>query len=302
MSEPGWRAEPSAAIPPGLGVTRFAARGTTRLAYEALGDGAAPVVVALHDLLADRAVWRPWATALTGAGYRVLLLDARGHGASAALSSRPYPPSELAADVLTILDAADIATAHLAGHGWGGAIALTTAQLGPGRVRSLLLLQPDLPGLLAHDDDPASRWAASTARESLAAAATIAGKGQTDRALDALLGPRLGPGWQERLPRARMGAIRRYGGSLGALLAGAEGYEPAPAALAMLTIPALVLSHAAAPDLDRRVAARLAALLPNAVSPTLPLGPDSDGEATLTPDDPAVIAAALAFLQRIAPS
>ena len=280
--------------PPGLGVTRFAARGTTRLAYEAIGGPGASVVVALHDLLADRAVWRPWAIALASGGYRLLLPDARGHGASAALSTRPYPPTELAADVLAILDAEGTAAVHLAGHGWGAATALAVAQLGPARVASLLLLQPDLAGLLAHDDDPAVRWVASVARESRSAAAAAAGKGQTDRALDALLEPRLGRGWQARLPRLQLAAIRRYAGSLGALLGGAEGHEPAPAGIRALAMPALVLRHAAAPEPDALVAERLAGLLPAASAP-LPTGTADDAR-TLSPSDPEVIAAALAFL------
>ena len=295
MSHPGEEPGAGGAAPPGLGITRFVARGTTRLTYEAIGAAGAPVVVALHDLLTDRVVWRPWAVALAHAGDRLLLLDARGHGASAALSSRPYPPTELAADVLAILDAEGIATAHLAGHGWGAGVALTVAQLGPGRVASLLLLQPDLPGLLANDDDPAARWLASVARESRSAAAATAAKGQTERALDTLLDPRLGHGWQTRVSKAKLAAIRRYAGSLGAILAGAEGHEPAPEGMRALTMPALILRHAAAPEPDARVADRLAALLPNASAPP-PFGSAADEARTLSPGDPAVIAASLTFL------
>jgi len=280
--------------PAGSGITRFVPRGTTRLTYEAIGDEGAPTVAALHGLLSDRAVWRPLAADLAARGFRTLAIDARGHGSSAALGTRPYPPTELAADVLAILDHAGAAPVHLVGEGWGAAVAIAAARLGPSHVRSLVLLQPDLPGLLASDDDPAARWAWQTAREGLSAASLAASKGMTDRALDALLDPRLGPGWRARMDRRRLAAIKRYGDALGAILTGAEGNEPAPEAIAALAMPALVLRRRDALDLDARVAARLAALLPagrgEALEATL------GGPAGLDPADPAVIAAVAAFL------
>ncbi|MGI9253688.1 MAG: alpha/beta fold hydrolase, partial [Thermomicrobiales bacterium] len=227
--------------PTGLGVTRFVPRGSTRLTYETAGEPGAPAVAMLHGLLADRGVWRPLAEALAAAGYHALLIDARGHGTSAALSTRPYPPTELAADLLAVLDHAGAAPAHLIGDGWGAAIAIAAARMSPAHVRTLALLQPDLPGLLASDPDPAARWVWQNARETLATASKAAYKGMTDRALDTLLDPRLGPGWRARMERPRLAAIKRYGGALGAILAGAEGQEPAPEAIAALTMPAILL-------------------------------------------------------------
>jgi pimeloyl-ACP methyl ester carboxylesterase len=284
---------------PGLGVTRFAARGSTRLTYEDVGDPAAPAVVALHDLLADRAVWRPLAEALVPAGWRVIAIDARGHGASAALGVRPYPPTELAGDVLAVLDEATAGPIHLVGQGWGAATALTVARFEPARIASLALLQPDLPGLLAADADPAVRWAARAAAEALGVAAQAAGTGQTDRALAALLDPRWGAGWRERLPKPRLAAIKRYGGSLGALLAGAEGHEPDPAALSALKMPALVLRHRDAGDLDVRVADRLAAALPAARLEVIAGDAALGGQ--LDPAAAATIAAFVGFLRGLSP-
>jgi pimeloyl-ACP methyl ester carboxylesterase len=281
---------------PGAGVTRFAPRGSTRLTYEDTGDPAAPPVALLHGLLADRSVWRALGAALASGGFRVLLIDARGHGASAALSTRPYPPTELAADVLTVLDHAGVSPVHLVGEGWGGATAVAVARMSPGHVRSLALLQPDLPGILASDPDPAGRWAWQTARDTLAAASTAATKGLTDRALDTMLDPRLGPGWRARLDKPRLAAIKRYGGSLGAILAGAEGQEPAPEAIAALAMPALILLSPHPPEVDARVAARLADLLPSASLADIPA---SRTPHALAPDDPEVIAAVQAFLGAI---
>ena len=265
---------------PGAGITRFAVRGTTRLTYEDVGDPGAPAAIFLHDLLADRSSLRPLADAVRAAGARVILIDARGHGASAALSSRPYPPTELAGDVLAVLDTAGVEAADVIAEGWGGATVIAVARMAPQRVRSLVLIQPDLPGVLASDDDARSRWAWHSARERLSAAATAAGKGLNDRAVTMVMEARRGPGWEETLDRASRGAMKRNAPALAAVLSGAEGHEPAPEAIAALAMPALVISGTNAVETDHLVARRLAASLPQArllmieTTPPLPL-PDA---------------------------
>src|SRR5215203_3145685 len=110
--------------------TRFAQRSHSRVAYDPGNDpaesGNLPAVVLLHDLLADRSVWYPYRDALSPY-YRVVVLDARGHGASATLSNQWYTVAELAADVLTVLDAEELTHVHLVGHGLGGTTALELA-------------------------------------------------------------------------------------------------------------------------------------------------------------------------------
>ncbi|HET7092572.1 MAG TPA: alpha/beta fold hydrolase, partial [Thermomicrobiales bacterium] len=204
--------------PPGLGLTRFARRGAAGIAYEAVGADDASAVLALHDLLADRTGFAPLRDALVAAGSRVIAPDLRGHGASGALSGRPYPMAELTADALAVLDAAGAPRAHVVGAGLGGAIALALAEAAPARVASLVVLAPAVPGILAADADPEARAAAVAFDAAAAEATALASKGQTDRALDRWLDPVWGRGWRERLPRARLGAIRRHAGALGPLL------------------------------------------------------------------------------------
>ncbi|HEU5433767.1 MAG TPA: alpha/beta fold hydrolase, partial [Thermomicrobiales bacterium] len=209
-------APPPSEPPPGLGLTRFAHRGAASIAYEAVGAADAPAVLALHDLLADRTGFAPLRAALFAAGFRVIAPDLRGHGASGALSGRPYPMVELTADALAVLDAADAPRAHVVGAGLGGAIALALAEAVPARVASLALLTPAIGGILAADADAdaEARAAAAAVLAAAAEAAALANKGQTDRALDRWLDPPWGRGWRDRLPRARLGAIRRHAGAL----------------------------------------------------------------------------------------
>jgi pimeloyl-ACP methyl ester carboxylesterase len=126
----------------GPGLTRFATRGDHRLSYESRGDGAGMPVLALHDLLADRGQLRPLAEPPRAALFRLTVPDARGHGASPMLSGRAYPPSELAADALAVLDAEGVPSAQLVAVGWAAATALVFAASVPLRVASLVLAAP----------------------------------------------------------------------------------------------------------------------------------------------------------------
>jgi hypothetical protein len=100
--------------------------------------------------------------------------------------------------------------------------------------------------------------------EMLREAASAAEKGQTDRALDLFLGARLGDGWRERMPKPRLGAIRRAAGNLGPLLAGLSAGWLSGDALGRIRMPATVLTSETAPALERDMAERLASLLPRA--------------------------------------
>lgn len=115
-----------------------------RLHYEVHGDGAhrpVPVVV-LHGFAADtRTNWvRPGVVAaLVAGGWRVVGLDARGHG----LSDKPhdvdaYAGTAMADDVSALLDHLGADGAHLAGYSMGAYTAVRVAVADP-RARSLVL-------------------------------------------------------------------------------------------------------------------------------------------------------------------
>lgn len=261
---------------PRAGGTRFARRGSARLAYETVGvagaGGATPALLLLHDLLDDRSAYVDVRGALVGAGdaLRLIAPDARGHGASAALANRRVALPDLAADVLAVLDAEGIARVHLVGHGLGAATAFALAAAAPARVASLVLVDPPLVTFGAADDPTARALRGATS-----AAADAADKGSTGRALDALLDPRWGVGWRDRLPRQRLASIRRHAGALAPLLTALAAYAPADAEIRGVLAPALVLHVADAPTADRRTAERLVSLLPNARLTTIPPSPEA---------------------------
>lgn len=175
-------------------------------------------MLVLHDLLAARGQLRDLAEGLTAAGWEAVLADVRGHGASPFISGPSYPPAELAADAIAVLDAEGLATARVVAFGWSALIALELAARFPERVRGLVLVEPYLPALLAdHPNEEAQKYGAAHL-EALSQAADASYKGLTERALDLYPGVRWGTGWRDHISRSRLGAIRRSTPSLAALL------------------------------------------------------------------------------------
>jgi pimeloyl-ACP methyl ester carboxylesterase len=110
------------------------------------GDG--QVLVLLHEGIGDARMWDPLWPQLTGAG-RVIRYDVRGYGNSPAATEQ----YSLLADLIAVLDHFGVDNAHLAGCSMGGGAALELAVAEPGRVRSLTLLCPAVPGF-PYEEDP----------------------------------------------------------------------------------------------------------------------------------------------------
>jgi 3-oxoadipate enol-lactonase/4-carboxymuconolactone decarboxylase len=113
---------------------------TVELAYDFDGPDEAPIVVLLHAIGTSRAIWDGLLTTLTQ-HFRVLRIDARGHGASPASSDSTITTiADLGDDVLAVLDRLGIERAHVAGSSLGAMTAMWLAVHHPGRVRRLALL------------------------------------------------------------------------------------------------------------------------------------------------------------------
>ena len=119
--------------------------------FDALVAGPAdgePVVL-LHGFPQTSRAWRHQLDALAAAGYRAVAPDQRGYSPGA----RPEPISEyaidhLVGDVLGIADALGIASFHLVGHDWGGAVAWQVAGRHPDRVRTLAVVSTPHPAAM----------------------------------------------------------------------------------------------------------------------------------------------------------
>jgi pimeloyl-ACP methyl ester carboxylesterase len=122
-----------------VGRTRYAPGAGARIAYELRGTlrGRRPWLVLVQGLGFDRSGWRPVVGRL-GRRFRLVLIDNRGSG-------RSDPPDDsltvrdMARDVISVMDAAGIETAHVLGVSLGGMVAQEVAIGYPARVDHLVL-------------------------------------------------------------------------------------------------------------------------------------------------------------------
>jgi 3-oxoadipate enol-lactonase len=108
-----------------------------RINYQIDGTEGAPWLIFSNSLATDLAMWDAQSRAFNDR-FRVLRYDQRGHGATDAPAGR-YTFELLIADVLGLMDALGIATAHFAGLSMGGATALGLAQLHPERLEKVIV-------------------------------------------------------------------------------------------------------------------------------------------------------------------
>jgi pimeloyl-ACP methyl ester carboxylesterase len=107
-------------------------------------------VVLLHGFPQDSAAWDAVSPQLHQHGLRTLAPDQRGYSPMARPRGRKqYTLRETAADVLALLDAAGLESAHLVGHDWGGMVAWALGAWHPDRVRTLTALSVPHPAAMA---------------------------------------------------------------------------------------------------------------------------------------------------------
>lgn len=128
------------------------------LAYEEFGDPKDPVMLLIMGLGTQMTAWPDdFCTGLVAQGYHVIRFDNRDIGLSQKMDNLPTPKllkvmlfsrlklpltlpytlDDMASDVIGLLDALDIASAHIVGASMGGMIAQIVAGHFPRRVLSL---------------------------------------------------------------------------------------------------------------------------------------------------------------------
>ena len=107
-------------------------------------------VVLLHGFPQDSHAWARVAAALHGQGLRTLAPDQRGYSPMARPRGRSaYRLRETTDDVLALLDAAGLESAHVVGHDWGALVAWALGAWHPGRVRTLTALSVPHPAAMS---------------------------------------------------------------------------------------------------------------------------------------------------------
>ena len=105
------------------------------LAFESLGEG--PTVVVLHGLFGAGRNWTQMAQALA-AHHRVILPDARNHGASPWSESMSYP--DMAQDVAALIEREGLQQPVVIGHSMGGKTAMALALAQPQAIGGMAVI------------------------------------------------------------------------------------------------------------------------------------------------------------------
>ena len=109
-----------------------------RVHLAAAGPPDAPPVLCLHGWPQH---WWSWRDVIAELGdFRVLAPDLRGFGWSGAPADGSYVKERLAEDAIALLDALKLENVRLAGHDWGGWVAMLAALGAPERFSSLLAM------------------------------------------------------------------------------------------------------------------------------------------------------------------
>lgn len=109
----------------------FVEREGARIWYAAYGAGVS--VILLHGGLGHSGNWGYQVAALVESGYRVVVIDSRGHGRSTR-DGRPFSYGLMADDLAAVMDALRMEQAALVGWSDGACTALVLAAKAPARV------------------------------------------------------------------------------------------------------------------------------------------------------------------------
>ncbi len=249
-----------------MGSIRFAQGEMARLSYEVDGPVDGPPVVFLHATLGDHRAMAGLQAALAG-DFRLILPDARGHGASAALTDRSFTVTDMANDLWVVLEAErlDIADAPplvLIGHGQGAVTALELARRRPDRIAGMILIESDAPSLLDGETDADVATLRESARETYRAISETSYKGQTQQAVDRYMGFRWGGDWREELSRPRQAAVRRHAAALSPALDALDRFRILPEELREIMSPVHVLTAGSSPPVIEAIGRRLVSTMP----------------------------------------
>ena len=115
-----------------------ARNGDVEIFYETFGDPGDPTLVLVNGLSSQCINFAAaWCERFVAEGYQVVRFDNRDVGLSSKLDGVPYAVTDMAADVIAVLDAIGVERAHVMGLSMGGMISERVAIDHPDRVLTL---------------------------------------------------------------------------------------------------------------------------------------------------------------------
>ena len=223
---------------------------------EYVDEGTGVPVVFSHGGSSDLRYWGPQRDVFV-ASYRFVAYSHRFHGAGRRPSGGEYSADAHTADLLAIIRRLEAGSVHLVG--FSTAIALRAVLREPGLVRSLTIVEPNVPWLLEGDPEGEAvlaRWRDENER----VRAEAAGDAERAAALWFELVNNRGPATFDAQPEALR---RMWLDNFGATRPAAPPPEPLTCnRLRAITTPTLVLGGEHGMPYSRRIVDRLAACIP----------------------------------------
>jgi pimeloyl-ACP methyl ester carboxylesterase len=234
--------------------------------YYELGGSGEPLAL-VHGSWGDATNWRFVVPGLAES-FRVLTYDRRGHSRS----ERPDTPGSVdedGDDLAALLEALDLAPAHVATNSWGGNIALRLATRRPHVFRSLSCHEPPLWSLLEGDAE-SEEMLQQGARSDEEVGRRIAAGDHEGAARHFVEEVAFGPGaWDNELPAETQAVFVRNAPTYLDELQDPNALSVDPDALARLEIPVRLTEGSESPPLFPRVIDRLAKLIPHVSRETI---------------------------------
>ncbi len=166
-----------------------------QIEYEVRGQGE-PVLLIHLSVIADGLAHPLFSRPEIADSYQLIHYHRRGYVGSTR-GSVPLSAARQAADAAALLGHLGIGRAHVAGHSYGGAVALQLAVDAPNLVHSLALLEPPM---------PSSPGGNARLDELFVPVMQAYQAGDKSRALDSLSDRIFGPGWKAIVEQAIPGA------------------------------------------------------------------------------------------------
>ncbi|MFG3495969.1 alpha/beta fold hydrolase [Streptomyces sp. NPDC047928] len=234
--------------------------GPVLLHYEEVGEGEPLVLV--HGSWDDHRVWQSAVEADLKGSFRVIVYDRRGHGGSERVSgqgTRRQDEDDLAA----LIEALDLAPAHVAGNSFGASITVGLVARRPELFRTVALHEPPLAGLVL--DDPAAMAELEPVMRGIEEAVELLRRGEDAAGAQLFVDKiALGPGAWEAMPAPVRDTLVTYAQTWLDEIQDPDWAVLDAAALRACTAPVLLSRGTEGPAWFGTVLDRLATVLPRA--------------------------------------